>query len=257
MLYQIRSYLQFLTKATNQHGVHSPYVYDLITNCFYDKKKYPEYQQIHAYRKQLLNDRTPFKVTDFGKGSTVFKSDERVVASVAKHVGISAKRQRLLFRLSRYLKPENSLELGTSLGLATIAMALGNKSSSVLTVEGCPNTAAIAVRQFESHRLDNIRSHTCTFDTFFSENASEVYHLVFVDGHHSKEYTLQYFEQLLKRITSNSILIFDDIYWSPGMTEAWEEIKAHPTVRVSIDTFTWGLVFFRKEQQKEHFYIRL
>ena len=170
MLYQIRSYLRFLTKATNQHGVHSPFVYDLLTKCFYDSTTYPEYDQLKAYQHQLLKDRTKLKVTDFGKGSTVFKNDVRMVASVAKHVGISAKRQRLLFRLSRYLNPENSLELGTSLGLATMAMALGNKSGIVNTVEGCPNTAAIARRQFNAHGLENIRSYTTTFDTFFSEN---------------------------------------------------------------------------------------
>ena len=41
------------------------------------------------------------------------------------------------------------------------------------------------------------------------------------------------------------------------MEEAWEQIKEHPKVRVTIDTFQWGFVFFREEQAKEHFTIRL
>jgi len=41
------------------------------------------------------------------------------------------------------------------------------------------------------------------------------------------------------------------------MTEAWEIIRKHPKATVSIDTFQWGMVFFRLEQQKEHFTIRL
>jgi hypothetical protein len=40
------------------------------------------------------------------------------------------------------------------------------------------------------------------------------------------------------------------------MTEAWETIKKHPQVTVTIDTFYWGIVFFRKAQAKEHFTIR-
>jgi len=40
------------------------------------------------------------------------------------------------------------------------------------------------------------------------------------------------------------------------MEAAWEIIKTHPKVTVTIDTFQWGLVFFRKEQPKEHFVIR-
>ncbi|NJW55521.1 class I SAM-dependent methyltransferase, partial [Salinimicrobium sp. CDJ15-91] len=63
--------------------------------------------------------------------------------------------------------------------------------------------------------------------------------------------------KLLPTIHNNSVMIFDDIHWSKGMEEAWEEIKAHPEVRVTIDTFQWGLVFFRREQEKEHFVIRV
>ena len=62
---------------------------------------------------------------------------------------------------------------------------------------------------------------------------------------------------LLPTINNNTIFIFDDIYWSKGMTEAWETIKKHPQVTVTIDTFFWGFVSFRKEQAKEHFTIRI
>jgi hypothetical protein len=41
------------------------------------------------------------------------------------------------------------------------------------------------------------------------------------------------------------------------METAWEMIKKHPKVTVTIDTFQWGLVFFRREQHKEHFIIRV
>jgi hypothetical protein len=51
-------------------------------------------------------------------------------------------------------------------------------------------------------------------------------------------------------------MIFDDIYWSLGMKEAWQEIKAHKDVTVTIDLFWIGLVFVRKGQVKEDFMIR-
>ena len=83
------------------------------------------------------------------------------------------------------------------------------------------------------------------------------YNLIYFDGNHSKEATLAYFEQLLPTINNETLWIFDDIHWSSAMEEAWEQIKEHPKVRVTIDTFQWGLVFFREEQAKEHFTIRL
>lgn len=81
--------------------------------------------------------------------------------------------------------------------------------------------------------------------------------LVYFDGNHQKEATLKYFYQLLPLAHNDSVFIFDDIHWSKGMEEAWEEIKKHPDVRVTIDSFFWGIIFFRKEQEKEHFIIRL
>ena len=41
------------------------------------------------------------------------------------------------------------------------------------------------------------------------------------------------------------------------MTEAWNIIKQNPKVILTIDTFFWGIVFFRTEQEKQHFNIRV
>lgn len=257
MLYQVTSYLKFLKNSSNEHGVHSPFVYDLITKCFYDKTNYPEYDTLTNHRKELLKSSKSIETTDFGQGSRVFKSNHRLVSAIAKNAGISAKRQRLLFRLVRYFNSESTLELGTSLGLATTAIALGNPSAQVTTVEGCPNTSKTAQSYFDRFELKNITIQTKTFEQFFSENASEECDLVYIDGNHNKEKTLDYFEILQKQATNETVFIFDDIYWSSEMTEAWEEIKKHPKVTVSIDTYYWGIIFFRSEQQKQHFNIRL
>ncbi len=256
LIYQIRSYLNFLKRSTNQHGVHSPFVYDLVTKCFYDRSAHDEYSILKKYRQQLLNNSERIKVTDFGAGSRVFKSNDRKITSIAKNAGITKKRQRLLFRLVHYFKPALSLELGTSLGLGTVAIAQGHPNGQVTTIEGCPNTAAIAKTQFDDFQLSNLELRNETFEDFFN-SISQKYDLVYIDGNHSMERTLSYFEQLLPSATNDSVFIFDDIYWSPEMTSAWQKICSHPKVTVSIDTFEWGLVFFRREQEKQHFRIRL
>ena len=258
MIYQIKSYIKFLLRSTNQHGVHSPFVYDLVTKCFYNRSGYPEYSILKKYRRQLYESVERIEITDFGAGSRVFKSDERQVASIAKNAGITTKRQQLLFRIMKYFDVKTALELGTSLGLATAAMALSNEKACIMSVEGCPNTAKIASRMFNNFGLSNIMLHVSTFEDFFAtETTSEKYDLVYIDGNHNQEKTLQYFEILLNHVKNNSVLLFDDIYWSKQMTEAWQEIIKHPKVTVSIDTFYWGLVFFRSEQKKQHFSIRM
>ena len=256
MIYQSIQYIKFLFKSTNQHGVHSPFVFNLVTKCFYDTAHYEAYKQIINYKRQLLTNRTKINVTDLGVGSHKAKKKERLVCEIAKNAGTTNKRAKLLYRLSNYFKFENILELGTSLGIATHAMSLNNLNANIITVEGCPNISEFTKNNFRKHHLDNIHLITGGFTEAIKDLPSKTYDLIFFDGNHQKKATLEYFESLLKTIHNDSILIFDDIYWSKDMTEAWEIIKQHPKVTVTIDTFFWGFVFFRKEQAKENFVVR-
>ncbi len=47
----LKSRFLFYVDSTNQHGVHSPFVYDLITKCFYDRKKKPHYSDIKKLQR--------------------------------------------------------------------------------------------------------------------------------------------------------------------------------------------------------------
>ncbi|OMQ12047.1 O-methyltransferase [[Flexibacter] sp. ATCC 35103] len=262
MLFQIKSYLKFLWDSKNEHGVHSPFVFNLLTKCFYDKKSKPEYSILRNYRKSLLNNKNFIEVTDFGAGSKVFKSNRRQISKIASTAGISPKRAELLFRVTNYFQPKNILEIGTSLGLATSALALGNTSAKVITLEGCPQTANVAKNQLNKFDYNNVDPVITEFESYLEDlqlklkTETENFDLIYFDGNHSKKATLAYFELLLQTITNDSVWIFDDIHWSPEMEEAWKIIKDHPKVTVTIDTFQWGFVFFRYEQEKEHFVIR-
>lgn len=261
MIFQIKTYLQFLRKSSNQHGVHSPFVYDLVTQCFYDRQKHSAYKKLKNYRESLLKNTHSISVTDFGAGSKVFKSNQRQVNAIAKNVGISPKRAALLYRITHYFKPTTMLEIGTSLGLATSALHLGNPEATLMTLEGCPNTLAVAKEHFQQNgfALENISFINTEFAASLQNPTitTQKFGLIYFDGNHSKQATLNYFNLLLPTITNDTVWIFDDIYWNQGMAEAWQEIKRDKNVTISIDTYQWGLVFFRKEQQKEHFTIRV
>jgi len=268
MLFQIKAYLKFLWNSKNEHAVHSPFVFNLITKCFYDSEPKPEYQILKNYRNSLLGNKNTIQVTDFGAGSKVFKSNTRKITKIAKTAGITQKRAELLFRITNYFQLDPILELGTSLGLATSALALGNPEASIVTLEGCPNTANQCQLQLLKFNIKNVKSVVTEFDDYLQnqrpktnprallEQAKQTQNLIYFDGNHQKQATLDYFELLLPTVSNESLWIFDDIHWSKEMEEAWGIIKMHPKVTVTIDTFQWGLVFFRREQPKEHFVIR-
>ncbi len=256
---KILSYLKFLWNSKNEHGVHSPFVFDLVTKCFYDKTIYPEYSVLKKYRKSLLENINFIEVIDFGVGSRVFKSNKRQISKIAKTAGISSKRAQLLFRIVRYFQPIQILEIGTSLGLATSALSLGIQNSKIISLEGCPNTISQCQLQLQKFNIKNVDLIETEFSNYLKsvKLQSAICNLIYFDGNHSLQATLDYLELLLPTITNDSVWIFDDIHWSSDMEQAWKNIKNHPKVKVTIDTFQWGIVFFRAEQEKEHFVIRV
>ncbi|WP_434035373.1 O-methyltransferase [Formosa sp. 4Alg 33] len=257
MLYQIIQYLKFLKRSTNQHGVHSPFVYNLVTKCFYDKKGYQDYALLSSYKKALLYTKSTLQITDLGTGSVYTKSNTRPINTIAKNAGASLKHTKLLYRLTRYFQFNNSLELGTSLGVSTHAIALGNKKGKIISIEGCPNIAQFTSQNLKNNHVTNAEVLIGDFSEVIPKLNNNTLDFVLFDGNHNKTATLAYFELLLPKTHNDTVFIFDDIYWSQGMTEAWEIIKNHAKVKVTIDTFQYGFVFFRQEQVKEHFTIRL
>ena len=216
-----------------------------------------EYEALKNYRSDLLHNRDIISITDFGSGSKVFESDKRAIKAMAKTSGTSLKNTKLLFRLIRYFQPLSVLELGTNLGIGTYALALGNPEAKITTIEGCSETLSVAQQLFSDKKVSNITIIQGRFETKIQKLEKSRWDFIFFDGHHSKAATLAYFEMLLPTAHNDSVFVFDDIYWSKDMTQAWEIIKDHPQVTVTVDLFNWGIVFFRKEQAKEHFKIRV
>jgi predicted O-methyltransferase YrrM len=256
--FKMRSFIAFLWASTNKHGVHSPFVYDLVTKCFNSQTNSSKTAAFKKIQKDLFSNQQSILITDYGKGSSVFKSNVRKVSDIAKIAGISKNKAALLLQLSDYFNPKNILEIGTSVGLGTAVLSIGNPDAQIVTLEGCKNTAEVAKALFSKHHLNNIELVVGNFSETLSDVLKHTpFDIIYFDGNHQKEATLHYFNQCLETVQNNSIFIFDDIYWSPEMQLAWAAIKKHPKVTFSIDTYFWGLVFFRKEQEKQHFTIRV
>ena len=251
-------YLAHRLKAKNRHGVHSPFVYRLVDEVIYDFKPKKVYSEIEILRQQLISDNRIITVTDLGAGSHINNNRKKKVSDIARNALKPPKLARLLYRLAAYLQPANIIELGTCLGITTLYLKKAVPGADVHTLEGCPATAAIAREIFEQDNQYGIGQLTGNFDDTLPGLINSVNRLdfVFADGNHQKQATLNYFNWCLPKVHDDTLLIFDDIYWSKGMKEAWTQIKAHPQVTITIDLFWIGLVFFRKGATKEDFLIR-
>ena len=256
-----KKYLHYFLTASNGkgYGIHSPFVFDFITNVLSDKKKYLYYDAIEKVRNDLLHDNSMIEVEDFGAGSSVISSNKRAVKNITRSSLKNKKFGQLFFRIVNYYKPETIIELGTSLGITTAYLASANHFPTVYSLEGANNIISIAQDTFHHLGLKNIELIKGNFDETLPGLLSKIekVDLAFVDGNHRKEPTFQYFNMLLEKSKERSIFIFDDIHWSAGMEEAWKKIQHHPAVTLTIDLFFVSLVFFNKDfKARQHFTIR-
>lgn len=164
-MYQFLSYLRFIFSATNQHGVHSPFVYDYVTKCLYKKNKI----QLPITQKILVK--------------SILYFDSKKVKLMAEN--------------------ENTVKI-IKANCPTVSFTNNN-----------PNIIFGNINEFQS---SNIFNH---------------------------------------QLENSAILLVDDIHKNKRNLIHWEQLKTNNQIRVTIDLFYCGVVFFRKEQVKEHFKIRI
>lgn len=236
----------------------SLFVNELIQDVIKSDQQYYAFNEIEGIRSALKKNNATIKITDFGAGSNINKSNERKISDVAANSAKAPHLGQMMFRLINKFKPNKMLELGTSLGVSACYQIGPNKKASFTTMEGCPETAKVARKVLSSFKADGVKIKEGDFRKTLPEvlNSYDQLDYVFFDGNHQKEPTIEYFNKCLEKANEDSIFVFDDIHWSIGMEEAWDYIKSHPSVTITIDIFWVGLVFFSKNQVKADFLVK-
>jgi predicted O-methyltransferase YrrM len=256
-----KKYLHYYLTSSNGkgHGIHSPFVFNFVLDVLNNRQNIHPPANIEDLRKELLQDNTALLIEDMGAGSRANTTTKRTIREIAKTAVKPKKYGHMLHRLVSIYKPENTIELGTSLGITTSYLAAANPNATVTTIEGAPSIQGVAISNFNKLQLSNIESLQGNFDDVLPNvlNSKVSVDFVYIDGNHRYQPTINYFNLLLSKINNNTILILDDIHWSKEMEQAWNEIQHHPLVTCTIDIFFLGFVIFRKEiKKKQQFIIR-
>lgn len=164
-MFRLISFLKFYFSATNQHGVHSPFVYDYVTKCLYKKKKI----------------RLPVTQNILVKSILYFD-----------------------YRRIQFLGKDINFEKNIRLNCPEISLTTTS-----------PDVVFGTIEKFTTSKFD------------------------------------------ITQLKNNGMLVIEGTHRSRENLANWENLKTHDHVRVSIDLFYCGVIFFRKEQVKEHFKIRI
>jgi len=258
-LFRVLNFIKYSFKAGDEHAVHSPFLFYFYITAIYTQKQFYCFEAIEKLRNKALLIKNNILVSDLGAGSSTMKGHKRCISDIAKTSTKNAKISQLLFRLIWLSKSKNILELGTSLGFTTSYMASVNSSSKVVTLEGCPEISKFAQQNFDKLNLKNISLINGPIENTLEESLRVLKKVdfAFIDANHRYEPTIKYFHQILPFVHDESILVFDDIYWSVEMKQAWEAIKNHHQVTISIDLYHCGILFFRTNAPKQHYILKI
>lgn len=140
--------------------------------------------------------------------------------------------------LTQYHAP-SVLELGTCLGTSAAYIGTGLDSGHLTTVEAGEPQVEIARETIAKLGMEErVTVRQGLFQDVLLEGGSVPnFDVAFLDGHHQKDATLEYFDALYEFANEDAIVVFDDVNgYSAGMDEAWDEIRADPRVDLSVLT---------------------
>jgi len=250
MLINLHSAARYLVyKLFSRHrrgfGIHSPFVFDIVTRVFRNKIDPSIVCRIENIRKRMLSDKSKVNVTDYGAGGN--RNSLRKISEIAGKSSLPEKYCRIIASLAGEYGHGSIVELGTCLGISTLYLSFGSPSSTIHTAEGCPELAGYAAENFRTAGRENIRVYNKKFDDFIDDVEKEGLRpgMVFIDGDHRPESLLRYYNKIRKCCREDGVIVIDDIHADAGMSRAWEEIKNTETVNVTIDINRMGIVFLR------------
>jgi predicted O-methyltransferase YrrM len=233
--------------------VHSPFTFHTLNYVIFERKPYYNFSAIENLRKQLLNNKTTLNLHALGTS----QAKTTTIAQELKRSAKSPRLAQLLQRLCASNKSHYIIELGTNLGISTAYLASNKSKSQVYTLEGQPELCRIAHDNFQKLNLHNINIIEGNIDNTLPQLIQQIpqIDLLFIDANHQYQATINYYNLAKSKVHKNTIIVFDDIHWSEGMQQAWNEIRQDPNIRLAIDIFHMGIVWFNTDIPKQHYIV--
>ncbi len=245
--YQFADLIKFYLQAKSPKNIDDKKLAE-ITSDIQKKEDKVRFGEIEKIRKSLKKNQQIITIQDLGAGSQYSKNKDRSIASIANSALSPAWQCRILSNIVDKFGHKNIVELGTSLGISALYLGLNKIDKYIYTLEGSKAIAKVAQDNFDKISFKNNELILGNFDNTLPKILEKLDRIdfAFIDGNHTKDATIRYYKLTKPKCHNNSVIVFDDIYWSKAMQEAWIEIITKKEITASLDFYSFGIVFFDK-----------
>jgi len=252
MWFRLKEFWKYLRFSKSIYKIHSPFLYDLVAHVLESKPRIDALEKINQLRKTLSSSNETILFKGFGADTT---AKTHPIDDVVKHISTPHRIGVWYYKVIEKFGYKNIIELGTCIGIGTMYLA-SNSDTKVVSFEANKPCIDKANELFKQYAFDNIEviegDIQETLANYVKNNES--IDMALIDANHTYEATIQYFNLLLPKLHSKSLVVIDDIYWSEEMMHAWEKIRNHSAVYLSLDFYRVGFLFFEQNRlEKEHF----
>ncbi len=248
MRYRFRKKISYFFNARHRkgHGIHSPFLFRLITQVIENRGFYSAYSLLKSADENVRNMVRILDVKAFlGEGNP----GKGLKNSDFKRLHLLPSRfDRLLFRLVNDFTPREIAFYGSTFGVTLLALALADRRISLNARVENDHFRSFCRRLIEVYEVGNIRL------TEFGEIGTADF--VVIQNPLDPESCNQVLTTVLGQTGYQGVVVICGIHTSAAMEDIWVDHKSNPTVRVSLDLFEIGIFICLQGLQKEEFVLR-
>jgi predicted O-methyltransferase YrrM len=211
--------------------------------------------EIEKIRNHLLKNKYKSRLIALIGNTNHYSASPTSLCAIEKRFSTSIKTGRILYNLVKHYNLRHIVEFGTYMGINTAYMAKANCNAVIFSVEISPEMAKTASIVFGQLNLTNIEPVNINYDTAIVHCADKFKNvdLFLISGNHPCDSIMRYFNYMKMYVKESSIIVISKIHWSKEMEKVWQKIQSDMDIRITIDLYDIGIVFFRKGIVKQDF----
>jgi len=248
MNYRFRSKIIYLFRARHRkgHGIHSPFLFRLITSVIENDGFFSAYKLLDAAEENVENMLSILDVDNREDCSAACNGN--FVPLIPRLHALPRRFNKLLFRLVNDFGPQKISFHGNTFGVTLLALALADSRIKLEAQLANRQARSFCRRLVEVYEMNNI-----IVNEIDAETDSD---FVVVQNPQDPKACHRILARILDQTELDAVVILCGIHTSKEMEAVWDSYRMMQQTRISLDLFEIGIYICKKGLQKEDFVVR-